>query len=173
MSFKRWLKQVAGRAGIRVSAPAAGLGPVIHELIRVHQAEARGARDNLEQLHVLLADVVVRLTDSFERLGALNARPAPAPSSGDGRDSIHDHLDSTLLEAIVVLQFPDIATQLIERASSQITRLEQIAVQLDRLPEAKPKELIDGLNGVLARPQRNPVTQARMTHGTTELFETA
>lgn len=124
--------------------------------------------NDLDRLQGLLADACGVLLASFRgahaQLNGLKAATGSGTTLGDAAPSIAE-AQQQLGNAVVALQFQDMASQLIDHSHR---RLRNCADQLAR--QTMPDDE-DGMAVIEEAPQRpNPVTQDEMDAGSVELF---
>jgi hypothetical protein len=148
-------------------------------------------RAELQKLQQLLADAIARLLDSFDALhkcGEAQHRLALG-GGADARelDRIAREIGGHVRNAVVSLQFQDMATQLIGHVQIRLEQSDSMLQKMARLPalfdlecgsvggDWNPgaealEELRTGLDIARDRTQRNPVHQRNMGMGAVELF---
>jgi hypothetical protein len=171
------------------NAAAVKVRSFVLRYMEAHGAETHGVRAELDQLQTILGEAAVRLTSSFETICA-SARHAQlaANSCLDGAQTLPvaalgaidmdqynlatpaKGIESSINEAMMALQFHDVASQILAHAGRRIEFLERMAGQLEQLPDATIEELDHVLRNACTARGHNPVGQAFMTVGAMELF---
>jgi hypothetical protein len=96
----------------------------------------------------------------------------PAASSAHTGDlgTVTADIERAICQVATALQFQDIATQLVGHTAARLERLERIAGDLGRLPDATADELGEALAAARGAPHGGPVSQRQMNEGGVELF---
>ncbi|SCY07137.1 hypothetical protein SAMN05216420_102193 [Nitrosospira sp. Nl5] len=172
------------------AAAAANVRSFVLRYMEAHGAETQCVRIELDQLQTILGEAVVRLTSSFETIGAYSTRatrrtvndcvddgetiPVAALSAigANQRDPamLTGGIESSVNEAITALQFYDIASQILAHAGRRIELLERMAGQLGQLPDTTVEELDHVLRNACAARGHNPAGQTFMSVGAMEFF---
>jgi hypothetical protein len=172
------------------NAAAAKVRSFVLRYMEAHGAETQGVRTELDQIQTILGEAVVRLTSSFETIGAYSTRAtrrtvngcvdhagaipvaAPGAISVNQRDPamLAEGIESSVNEAITALQFYDIASQILAHAGRRIELLERMAGQLGQLPDTTVEELDHVLRNARAARGHNPAGQTFMSVGAVEFF---
>ena len=140
----------------------------IARYLQIHDAQARSARAELERLRGLIEDASARLLSSFGAIGALSQTLREAVS--EGQDVLPPDLRQALDNAVSALQFPDMATQLIDHVVQRIALLEKITQALGCSPQLSAGEFTAVLAAVAGGQFSAPVEQSCMAGGSVELF---